>query len=47
MEDLVVEPNPDNELATSLKGDGEYVRVPYENVIAVGDYVLIEKRNLH
>lgn len=46
IETLVVEPNPDNGLAGKMRKEDGMVLVQYENVIAVGDYVIIEKRNM-
>ncbi|MEW6722151.1 MAG: PRC-barrel domain-containing protein [Candidatus Micrarchaeota archaeon] len=46
IECLIVEPNPDSAVATKMKKDDGMVRVPYESVLAVGDYVVVEKRNL-
>ena len=46
LENLLVEPNPDNDFASKLKSDDGFIKVPYESVTAVGDYILVEKRNL-
>ena len=46
IETLVVEPNPDNGLAAKMRKEDGMVLVQYENVLAVGDYVIIEKRNM-
>lgn len=46
IETLVVEPNPDSDLATKMKKEDGMVLIPYESVLAVGDYVIVEKRNL-
>ena len=47
IETLVGEPNPDNELATKLKKDDGLVYGPYEAVLAVGDYIIVDKRNMN
>jgi sporulation protein YlmC with PRC-barrel domain len=46
IESLVVEPNPDSELAGKLKKDDGLLYVPYDSVLAVGDFVIVDKRNL-
>jgi sporulation protein YlmC with PRC-barrel domain len=43
---LVIEPNPDSGLASKLKKDDGLVHVPYESVLAVGDFIIVEKRNM-
>ncbi|MBU0526942.1 MAG: PRC-barrel domain-containing protein [Candidatus Micrarchaeota archaeon] len=46
VESLVVEPNPDSELASKLRRDDGMVHINYESVLAVGDFVIVEKRNM-
>lgn len=46
IENLVVEPNPDNGLASKMRKDDGMIHVPYESVLAVGDYIIVEKRNM-
>lgn len=46
IETLVLEPNPDSELAGKMKKEDGMVLVPYESVLAVGDFVIVEKRNI-
>lgn len=46
IEMLVVEPNPDNILASKIKKEDGMVHVPYESVLAVGDFIILEKRNI-
>ncbi|MDO8553171.1 MAG: PRC-barrel domain-containing protein [Candidatus Micrarchaeota archaeon] len=46
IENLVVEPNPDSVLASKLRKEDGMVLVPYESVLAVGDFVIVEKRNM-
>jgi sporulation protein YlmC with PRC-barrel domain len=46
VENLVVEPNPDNGTADKLRKEDGMVLVQYESVLAVGDFVIVEKRNM-
>ena len=46
IESLVIEPNPDNEMAERLRKEDGTVQIPYESVLAVGDYVIVDKRNI-
>lgn len=46
IENLAIEPNPDSGLATKLRKEDGMVMIPYESVLAVGDYVIVEKRNI-
>lgn len=46
IEALLVEANPDNGLATKMKKEDGMMHVPYESVLAVGDYIIVEKRNM-
>ncbi len=46
IESVVVEPNPDNEAAAKLKREDGLVYIPYDSVLAVGDYVIVDKRNM-
>ena len=47
IEYLLVDPNPDNPFEERLEKDEEgYISIPYRSVIAVGDYVIIEKKVL-
>ncbi len=46
IEDLVIEPNPDNPHAEKLRKDDGMVLVAYESVLAVSDYVIVDKRNM-
>ncbi|MEM3422160.1 MAG: PRC-barrel domain-containing protein [Candidatus Bilamarchaeaceae archaeon] len=47
IESLVSEPNPECELAVKLKKEDGLVYVPYEAVTAVGDYIIIDRRNIN
>ena len=46
IENLMVEPNPDSILASKMQREDGMVRVNYESVLAVGDFVIVEKRNM-
>ncbi len=46
IESLIVEPNPDSVLASKIKKEDGLVAVPYESVLAVSDFILVEKRNI-
>ena len=46
IETLLVEPNPDSSVATKMPKEDGMVRLQYESVLAVGDYVIVEKRNM-
>lgn len=46
IETLVIEPNPDNSMADKMRKEDGMVMIPYESVLAVSDYVLVEKRSL-
>ncbi len=46
MEYLVVEPNPDSLSASNLRKEDGMAHVRYDSVLAVGDYIIVEKRNM-
>ena len=46
IEYLIAEPNPDSDLALNLRKDDGLCHVPYESVLAVGDFIILEKRNI-
>ncbi len=46
IEALLVEANPDSGLATKMRKEDGMMHVPYESVLAVGDYIIVEKRNM-
>ena len=46
VEYLIAEPNPDSDLALNMRKDDGMVHIPYESVLAVGDYIILEKRNM-
>ncbi|MFA5049540.1 MAG: PRC-barrel domain-containing protein [Candidatus Micrarchaeia archaeon] len=45
IENLIVEPNPDNTHADKMRKEDGMVLVPYESVLAVSDYIIVEKRS--
>ncbi len=47
IETLIIEPNPDNAMADKMRKEDGMVLVPYESVLAVSDYILVEKRSLN
>ncbi|NYZ77518.1 PRC-barrel domain-containing protein [Candidatus Micrarchaeota archaeon] len=47
IESLVIEPNPDNEIAEKLRKEDGSVQISYESVLAVGDYIIVDKRNMN
>jgi len=44
---LVIDPNPDNDIAEKLRREDGSVQVSYDSVLAVGDYIIVDKRNLN
>jgi sporulation protein YlmC with PRC-barrel domain len=46
IESLVVEPNPDSASASKMKKDDGMIHIPYESVLAVGDFIIVDKRNM-
>jgi sporulation protein YlmC with PRC-barrel domain len=46
IENLIIEPNPDSETASKMKKEDGMVNVTYESVLAVGDFIIVEKRNM-
>lgn len=47
IDSLVIEPNPDNDMAEKLRRDDGSVQISYDSVLAVGDYVIVDKRNIN
>ncbi len=43
--DLIVDPNPDNNVS-KLRKEKNNVLLPFSSVIAVGDYIIIDKRHI-
>lgn len=46
IDSLVIEPNPDNDVAEKLRKEDGSVQIAYDSVLAVGDYIIVDKRNL-
>lgn len=46
VECLIIEPNPDSDLASKMRREDGMVHIPYESVLAVGDFIIVEKRNI-
>ena len=46
IENLVVDPNPDSQVASRMRKEDGLVNVPYESVLAVGDYIIIDRKHL-
>jgi sporulation protein YlmC with PRC-barrel domain len=43
---LFVEPDPDSQLATKLEKEEGLLKIPYSSVDAVGDYIIVNRKNL-
>jgi sporulation protein YlmC with PRC-barrel domain len=43
---LVVEPNMDSSIANKLKIESGQIRVPYNSVLAVNDYCVVDRKNI-
>ena len=43
---LVVEPNVDSDLVNKLSVKGGRITVPYSNVLAVNDFIVVERKGL-
>jgi|FaiFalDrversion3_1042247.scaffolds.fasta_scaffold06835_2 sporulation protein YlmC with PRC-barrel domain len=46
IEDIIVDPNPDLPAIENLRTEDDYVLVPFSSVVAIGDYMIIDKRKL-
>ena len=46
MESLIIEPNPDNGVARSLKKEEGHARISYGAVLAVSDHIIVDKKGL-
>lgn len=46
VEDIIVDPNPENPLIEKLREEDDHVLIPFNSVLAVGDYVIVDKRHL-
>ncbi len=42
---LVVEPNLDSGLANKMKVEGGQIKIPYNSVLAVNDYAVVDRKN--
>ncbi len=42
---LVIEPNMDSGLSSKMKIDGGQIKVPYNSVLAVNDYCVVDRKN--
>lgn len=42
---LVIEPNLDSGLSNKMKVEGGQVRIPYNAIIAVNDYIVADRKN--
>ena len=42
---LVVEPNLDGGLANKMKVEGGQIKIPYNSVLAVNDYAVVDRKN--
>jgi len=43
---MVVEPSPDSALAATLASDGSELKIPYNAVTAVADYIMVDTKNI-
>lgn len=43
---LIVEPNVDSDLVSKLNVKGGKLSVPYSNVLAVNDFIVVERKGL-
>jgi len=43
---FIVEPNMDSNIANKLKIDGGQIRVPYNAVQAVNDYIVVDRKSM-
>lgn len=43
---IMVEADPDSGLANKMKGDDEHIKVPYDAVTSVNDYIVVDRKNL-
>ena len=46
LENLIVEPNPDNQTARRLRKEDGLVFIPFQSVLAIGDHILVDKKGL-
>ena len=43
---ILVEADADSSLANKMKGDDEHIKVPYDAVSSVNDYIIVDRKNL-
>ena len=43
---LLIEPDPDSALANKIKSEADQIKVPYNAVQAVNDYIVVDRKNL-
>ncbi len=43
---LLIEPDPDSSVANKMRGDDEHIKVPYDAVTSVNDYIVVDRKNL-
>jgi len=43
---LIAEPNPDSATSRRMKKEDGLLLIPYSSVLAVGDYVILDKKAL-
>ena len=43
---IVVEPNLDSTLAAKVKSDDGQIKVPYNSVLAVNDYIVVDRKSI-
>ena len=43
---ILVEPDPDSSIASKMQGEDEHIKVPYDAVMAVNDYIVVDRKNL-
>lgn len=46
IESLVVEPNPESPTAAKMSKEDGSIMISYESVLSVGDYIIVERRNM-
>jgi sporulation protein YlmC with PRC-barrel domain len=43
---LLIEPNLDSNLANKMAAENGQIRVPYNSVMAVNDYIVVDRKNM-
>ncbi len=44
--EILVEPNLDSSFANKIKADDGMIKIPYDSVLAVNDYMIIDRKNI-